>query len=266
MQHELGHQPTLLLIQDIESVFDPSRFNLRRLPANVGAIDPNKIGTLPSSLDMLIKLPEGKVILPEPYLNDEGVCDFIEQSLRFEDIILPGWRDHYYAYLTIDRRKVEQGRSHRNEGWHFDGMQGGRFPDKMKVCHQYVMSTSLPTEYTSFPTDASNLDEMHHNWFKELGGQVPDDEPTYRSEAGNISLMSAYQLHRSPIARPEDAGWRTFIRLDISLKQQDRLGNTLNPDLPAPWGFVPRNLPNDLSGPIQDSSWSGSVKFTSITT
>lgn len=36
----------------------------------------------------------------------------------------------------------------------------------------------------------------------------------FRPEASEIVLMSAYQMHGSPVAGPEDVGWRNFMRLD----------------------------------------------------
>lgn len=246
--------------EDIAGAFDPARFAIRRLPVHVGRMAETP-GVMPSCLDMLIKLPGEAVVLPPPYVDDLALREFLDKAFACEDDLLPGWRDRYHAYLTFDRRHVAAGKTHRNAGWHFDGMQGGRFPVKLPVCHQYVLSTHLPTEFSDHPTDAVWLDEMRHNWFQALGDQVPCDAPTVRAEPAEILLMTAYQLHRSPVAGPAEAGWRTFVRLDISLKQQDRLGNSRNPLLPTPWSFVPRDLPAGLSNPIRDSSWEGSSQF-----
>lgn len=253
----------LLIRDDISRPFTPERFNMRRRPLEIGQVPIESIGQLPSCLDMLIKLPGGEIVLPPPYDVDPGLAAFLAQAIAKEDDILPGWRARYHLYLTYDRRQVEAGRSHRNEGWHFDGMQGNRYSEKFEVCHQYVLSTHLPTEYTDHPTDATGLDENRHNWFLALGRQVPTDVEPIKATPGTITLMSAYQLHRSPVATPEEAGWRTFIRLDVSLKQQDRIGNSINPKLPAPWAFVERNLPDGLGVPVCDSSWSGAEKFSS---
>lgn len=247
--------------EDVSLPFSPERFRMRRRPTDVGYVDIDAIGEHPCCLDMLVKLPGGDVVLPEPYASDPGIASFLAQALSAEDDLLPGWREHYHLYLTYDRRQVEPGRSHRNGGWHFDGMQGARFPIKIPVCHQYVVSTHLPTEYTDVPTDAMGLDENRHNWFLALGAQVPEDFDPIKAVPGQINLMTAYQLHRSPVAEPHEAGWRTFIRLDVSLKQQDRMGNSLNPRLPAPWEFVERRLPDGLEEPVRDSNWTGASKF-----
>jgi len=250
-----------ILRQDVSGPFAPERFAMRRLPAHVGHVSIPFGSGLPSCLDMLVKLPGGDLVVPEPYRSNEAIRHFLETSFAHEDGILPGWRESHYAYLTVDQRVVLEGASHRNGGWHFDGMQGERYKTKLNACHQYVVSDKLMTEFTDHPTDATGLDELKHNWFVELGRQVPEDAPVFTPDAYEIMLMSAYQLHRSPVARLGQGGLRTFIRLDISLKQQDRLGNTPNPDLPAPFEFVPRSLPAGLALPISDSGWSGGTKF-----
>ncbi|MEP3667009.1 MAG: hypothetical protein ABJN42_09790 [Roseibium sp.] len=250
-----------LLKEDVSRPFSSERFNMRRLPVLVGRVPIESIGNHPSSLDMLIKLPGGPLCLPEPYASCDGVGRFLVACLAREDALLPGWRKTHHLYLTFDRREVQPGGTHRNEGWHFDGMQGARYPDKLNACHQYVLSTHLPTEYASHPVDASGLDDLRHDWFRELGSQIPEATPVFRPAPGEICLMSAYQMHRSPLAGPQDGGWRTFIRLDVSLKEQDRAGNTLNPDLPAPWEFVPRSLPEGLQTPVRDAGWERGEKF-----
>lgn len=254
-------QDILTFRWDIALPFSPERFQEARLPIKAGQITKLDFEGMPSCLDMLIKLPGHGLVLPAPYLRCEGVSQFITQAFEHEDRILPGWRDSYYAYLTFDRRYVKADETHRNGGWHFDGMQGARHNPKLPACHQYVVATSMTTEFSNCPTDASGLDELKHNWFKALGAQIPDSHPVFRPASYQIVVMSAYQHHRSPVARPEDEGWRTFMRLDISRKQQDRLGNSINPHLPAPWTFQERNLPEGLEEPVTGASWEKARKF-----
>jgi hypothetical protein len=214
---------------------------------------------MPSCLDMLIMMPGGPLVLPQPYVSDAAIGEVVDMAMAFEDRLLPGWRDTRFLYLTVDRRFVEPGRTHRNGGWHFDGMQGARFVRKLPACHQYVVSDGLTTEFTDCRTDASGLDDLRHDFFSALGAQVPFDLPTFRPRPLEVVCMSAYQLHRSPVA--SEPIWRTFVRLDVSCKMQDRIGNTVNPSLPAPWEFVPRPLPEGLGTPIRDSSWAGARRF-----
>jgi hypothetical protein len=250
-----------LIQEDVTTPFSPHRFSRPRVPYRVGTINSGTFGSLPSCLDMLIKCPDEDIIIPDPYAQDNGLLSFLNIAFKAEDKLLPDWRTTHYAYLTFDQRPIVSGKTHRNSGWHFDGMQGSRYPQKLNACHQYVCSSRLPTEFTNAPTDATGLDELRHNWFTSLGEQAEGIGKIYQAHPGDIVLMSAYQLHRSPVATFEDEGLRTFVRLDISLKQQDRLGNTVNPSLNAPWTFVERNLPDGLHHKVVDSGWAHSEKF-----
>lgn len=251
------------LRQDATGTFDPGRFSMARRPLGIGSLPTGSLaGGHPCCLDMLVRLPDGEMTLPEPYRSHAGIQAFVQMCCEFEDDLVPRWRDTHYAYLTVDHRIVRSGRPHRSGGWHFDGMQGARYPVKIQACHQYVVSDRLPTEFTDAVTDASDLGELEHNWFEELGSQVNEAANVFAPHPLEIVAMSAYQLHRSRIAKPEEEGWRTFLRLDFSLKQQDRLGNTINPDLPAPFEYVPRDLPEGIRRPVSDSGWESAVRFT----
>jgi len=250
-----------LLREDITNPFAKERFSVSRLPVVAGNMSCTDGSRLPCCLDMLVKTPGGEISIPEPYASSEWIREFLTISLGFEDGLLPGWRDTHYAYLTVDNRFVRAGRSHRNGGWHFDGMQGVRYPEKLNACHEYIVADRLTTEFTSLPTTADDLDELRHNWFEELGRQIPETAEIYTPQPFEIVVMSAYQLHRSRVANEADQGWRSFIRLDISLKQQDRLGNTINPVLKAPFEYVPRDLPEGLKRPVEDAGWGEGVAF-----
>lgn len=245
---------------DVSRPFAAEMFDRFRLPVPIASIDMGEVGALPSCLDMLVKLPGGDLTLPEPYASDPGLARIFAEMASAEDGILPAWRETRHVYLTFDRRPVEAGRTHRNAGWHFDGMQGARYPEKLPACHQYVVSSANPTEFIAAPVDATDLDEARDNWFEIVGARAAaSGGEIFRPAPGEMMLMSAYQIHRSPPA--ETACLRTFVRIDISCKRQDRLGNTANPDLPAPWAFVPRTLPEGLRADVSDSGWSGAARF-----
>lgn len=255
-----AQQDMATLAEDVRRIFDPARFDIARLPVDVGALDhDDALSDVSSCLDMLVMLPGGSVTLPPEYASNAAIASFLDTALAFEDALLPDWRSDRHLYLTVDRRRVLAGGTHRNAGWHFDGMQGARYPDKLPACHQHLATTALPTEFSDRPVDATGLHEDRHNWFESLGEQVPDDHRPWTPEPLRIVCMSAYQLHRSPTATSDQ--WRTFLRLDVSCKQQDRLGNTLNPSLPAPFEYVRRSLPEGLSRPVRDSSWDGARRF-----
>jgi len=112
---------------------------MERAPVPVARLAEDSLqGTMPCCLDMLVKLPGGHFVLPEPYRSHPGIDAFMKACARFEDTLVDGWRDTHYAYLTVDSR------SHRSGEWHFDGMQGARYPKKLLVCHHYVLSDRAP--------------------------------------------------------------------------------------------------------------------------
>lgn len=243
---------------DISNPFRSDEFKTSRLPVEVGLLNGEFPSDLPSCLDMLVKLP-GRAfpIIPSPY-GDHLVFNNLIRSVVMNELEMKNpWIDRY-VYLTVDQRTVTPGRTHRNGGWHFDGMQGERYKEKLPCCYQYVVSDAAPTEYSNHPTCAEGLSETEHNWFVELGSQIPEDADIFRFPSMTIGLMSAYQMHRSPVVDNEVR--RTFVRIDVSMKQQDRLGNTPNPDLPAPFDFVERKMPLGLKT-RSSAGWQGSRKF-----
>jgi hypothetical protein len=243
---------------DISNPFRPQEFERPRLPVDAGPLTGIFPEDLPSCLDMLVKMPgDVSPTLPAPY-RDHAVFDSLFRSIIENETDMENPWVERYAYLTVDQRTVTPGRTHRNGGWHFDGMQGERYSVKLPCCYQYVVSDAASTEYTAHPTYADGLSETEHNWFVELGGQIPEDGEVFRFPSMTIGLMSAYQMHRSPVVTSEIR--RTFVRVDVSLKQQDRLGNTPNPDLPAPFEFVERKLPPGLKT-RSSTGWQGSRKF-----
>lgn len=246
-----------ILMNDTKGVFDVSRFLIGRSPASVSYVpQPNH---LPSCLDMLIKLPGGEVTIPEPYASDPCISAAVEKALAFDESIAPGQMDKRHLYLTVDQRSVEAGKTHRNAGWHFDGMQGTRFATKLPACRQYVVSDRLATEFYSKPLDPTGLDEAVDDFFLAFEDQIPEGSACFTPSPLEMVCMSAYQVHRSPIC--EEPCLRTFIRLDVSAKEQDREGNTPNPLLPAPWSYVPRPSPVRPDYEIHDSGWEGARTF-----
>ena len=253
-----------IALEDITQKFAPERFSIPRLPLKIGRVETNRFGTnLPSCLDMLVYVPGGAISLPDVYTADAAVMEAVTMAVDHENMLMPTWRETHYVYLTVDQRMLTAGRTHRNGGWHFDGMQGVRYPDKLEVCHQYVVSDNNPTEFSNVVVDATHLDEATDNWFIELGKQVPDDAELFVPETYDLMMMTAYQLHRSPVARPEHEGQRTFIRMDFTKKKFDRIGNTINPTLPAPFEFYPRPMPFEINPEAKQSDWKGASQFKS---
>ena len=250
----------IIFLDDISEIWNLARFEIQRSPIVLGMGIERKTEfclPLPSCLDLIVKEPLDEIKIPEPYNSHPGVMDFIRICLSKEKELVPNWNE-YYAYLTIDNRKVDLGKTHRNRGWHFDGMQGSRYPVKLKPCHQYICSNTLPTEFAIQSVKASHLNEESDNFFSETGKQILDPN-VWKSEPFQIVLMNAYHIHRGIVA--QESINRMFMRLDFSLKKQNRLGNSLNPLIPNPFTYEVREMPEELKVQEDDTGWNKGKKF-----
>jgi hypothetical protein len=181
----------------------------------------------------------------------------LEKVLKFEKAHNPDW-ENYYLYLTVDTRTVKKGKSQRIGGWHFDGMQGAQYPQKLPACHSYLVATALPTQFNyTAAKDVDYLDEGKHNWYVELTRML-NPRKGFFAKINTLYAMTAYQIHRSVKASKDTP--RVFIRLEFSKKKFDREGNTVNPDLKTnfkyrdrPFGFMGKTKP--------DSPWGKTPKF-----
>lgn len=239
------------LIEDIVHPWNPERFLLPRLPIYVGKVRDRCafLSEKVSCLDMLIKIPFGEVKIP---YSDRSIIEIVNQCVAFEKTINPNW-NNYYAYLTIDQRFVRQGLTHRREGIHFDGMQGAAYSHKLFACHSYLVCDTLPTRFYVQEFGAKYLNEIYDNWFVELGKQATIQKVFY-PQPFDIFLMTAYQIHEAvPASKSTE---RTFMRVEFTLKQYNRVGNTLNPLIQVGWKFVDREIPKPLrTGRLRDTGW-----------
>ena len=228
-----------LLIEDIRKVWDPARFSLPRQPVVVAEISPEiLLAPTEEVLDMPIKLP----YLPFKIPFDNGVQEIIDICTAFEQSINPDW-ENYHCYLTINQGLVQPRLTQRNPGAHFDGMQGTRYPLKFRACHQYLVSSNLPTTYYVQSFNIADLKTDKHNWFKTFERQK-DPRTAYQPKPFELTLQTAYCVHESTpavIASP-----RTFVRIEFSLKQFNRIGNTRNPILDTGWNYEPQPIPIHL--------------------
>jgi hypothetical protein len=230
----------LVLKTDILNVWEPERFAVERKPIRIGSVtDKNDFQKeISSCLDMPIKLPYGDIVIP---YESDSVKNIIEQCVDFEKTVNPFY-NKYYIYLTIHQKWVKKGETQRNHGAHFDGMQGVRYTNKIPVCHSYLVSDSIPTHFfvQPFPTD---LDEDKHNWFDSFA-KVTDNNKAVYTKPFDIYFMTAYNVHECTYA--EEDTFRTFVRVEFSLKQFNRNGNSVNPNLESGFIYEDRNIPQHL--------------------
>ncbi len=226
------------LIQDINQVWDPKRFSIPHRPYTVRSV-PSGLVLSPKKdvLDMPIRLPYGSLCI-----SDEAVKEIVGMCFQFEKLINPEL-DNYYCYLTINQGVVRSGGTQRKPGVHFDGMQGVRYPEHFRVCHQYLVASALPTNFYVQSFDASKLEPGKHNWFAAFEAQKKEDN-RYAARPFDLVFMTAYCPHAATVA--EEPTDRTFIRVEFSLKRFDRLGNSVNPQMETGWTYEERPIPGHL--------------------
>ena len=141
----------------------------------------------------------------------------------------------------------------------FDGMQGAAYPRKLPVCHSYIVCDTLPTRFYVQGFGTKYLNEIKNNWFVELGKQATIEKVFY-PKPFDIFLMTAYQVHEAVPASVST--WRTFMRIEFTLKQYNRVGNTVNPLIPVDWKFVDREIPKYLrTGQLRDTGWNETGRY-----
>jgi len=228
-----------LLVEDIRMEWDPDRFQIPHGPYVVGTVSPEWVQSPKGDvLDMPIKLPHGEFRIP---VGDD-MKKIVKMCADFEKKINPDWQD-YHCYLTINQGTIQPGKTQRNPGVHFDGMQGVRYTEKLKVCHQYLVSSALPTTFYVQPFDTSQLNPDTHNWFKAFESQVRE-ENRFNPKPFELVLLTVYCPHAAKTA--EKPTERTFVRVEFSLKQFNRLGNSTNPQLNTGWTYEAQPIPKHL--------------------
>jgi hypothetical protein len=186
---------------------------------------------------MVIKMRGGKIVLPD-FLKTK-IEKVLKLVLDYENKLVD--IDEYFCYLTINQGEVKKGKAQRNPGAHFDGMQGKMYPKKLKICHQYLVSNCNPTIYYKGGFDFSKLNEREDNFFRECDRQKKAGE---QIKENLLYFQSAYQVHESPVTEKNIN--RTFIRIEFSLKEFNRIGNSLNPKVNTGWRWEERGIPTNL--------------------
>ena len=236
---ELRAQPVLsgALLADMGRPWNLSEYAIPRVPLELEVAPEgwNAPG-LPCVLDCCIRLPGGVVHLPKELARVEGIVRRVLGVAAGSDPTYPG----AHVYLTTDQRWVEAGQTHRLGGFHIDGLQGARYETPLPLCYAGLVTDVAPTVFAVQPFLTAHLDVARHNIFDDFDRQVKSKNcQTMRTHV--VTLMNAYCVHASPVV--ERSGWRSFVRVEVSHKRFDRLGNTPNKPLSGGWEWTPRPVP-----------------------
>ena len=205
--------------------FSFDHYTSPRIPVDLGAFDISEVENLPRILRMTVKpVGEDKAYIPAELSN---LSPFITQVLEYERMINSKFTD-CEIHLTIDYGFVKANETQRFPGWHVDGLQGGKFKNKLMAEHSYVIATNNPTEFCLQPFFIKHYDEDITNFFKAFDQQAREVN-IYKGIPNHLYLMDAYMVHRTPMIT-EDTH-RGFIRITVANAPLPIEHNTLNPML-----------------------------------
>lgn len=226
------------------SILQP--WNLKHLltshkPVKIGEIVNREKFSQPvtSVLNMPIKMPGSEIRIPGEL---EQFREFLQKIIDHEKAINPRM-DEFYMYLTVDQNAVKKGLTHRRPGVHIDGVQGARYAVKLPPEHLYSASDRLGTVFYDQAFDLTALDPAKQHVHAELERQAKEENARATPDF-DIAFWDSYSVHRADIAT-EDL-FRTFIRVEFSMKQYDSDGDTHNPLFDYDWKPVARPIPADL--------------------
>lgn len=209
----------------LTSPFSFDHYTSPRLPVDLGAFDISMVEHLPRVLRLTVK-PVGDL---NAYIPDElqELKPFLTQVLEYERMINDQF-ENCEVHVTTDYGLVKAQETQRFPGWHVDGLQGGKFKEKLLAEHSYVIATNNPTEFCLQPFFIKHYDEDITNYFKAFDQQAKDVN-IYRGIPNHLYLMDAYMVHRTPTIREETH--RGFIRITVANAPLPIEHNTLNPML-----------------------------------
>jgi len=211
------------IYRDIKEPFNNAKYTAPRLPVDLGPVEMKLIKECPRVLRTTIK-PAGtlEVRLPQELAAVEAI---VKRLLYYEYMINPDLKD-FHAHLTLDHGLVEAGKTQRFPGWHGDGLQGGKFKEKLVCEHSYIGASSCPTELCLQPFFVEHLNEDLYNFFKAFDQQALESN-VYRVLPNHVYLFDPYIVHRTPTITEDTE--RAFIRLTIANQELAIEYNTLNP-------------------------------------
>jgi hypothetical protein len=242
-----------LVVQDIHTVWDVSKFLRPRTPARIETLENRALFDLegvPRCIHLPIKFPNSELRIPVEY---EQFSEALQKILDHEYSANPHYRE-YYAYLTIDQSFVPRQSYQRVPGPHVDGIPRDRDNPQTVIDHAYMVTNTIPTLFYIHPFDMSKYDLKKHNFFV-IFRALADEYQTITPAAYDISLMNAYSVH-TPTTTNVDVH-RTFLRLEFSVLEFDRIGNSINSAFADddhypnyPFDYIPRSIPKELTIPV----------------
>ncbi len=172
---------------------------------------------------------------------------------RFEDL---------FMHITVDWNPfIKKGGTQRVPGFHVDGFQGSKFPEKHEIEHSYLWSTTGNFQSTSFvskdiennelnqccgtefcvqPFIKSQIDDSKYLIFDEFNKQVNESNILTTLDE-NVYIFDPYMVHRSPVVNTDTS--RLLVRITVEYQKLLDPNDTINPELlfTVPYKYDIRN-------------------------
>lgn len=200
------------IVRESCSIFDPLNLRHPRNPIPIHEIRNPELFHRDLGLKIFhlpLKLPHSKILIPKRL---EQFTEVIQATIDFEASINPRLNERY-IFLTLDQTPVKVGNFQRQDGWHLDDWQWGKFPRKQEIEHSYL-ATSGPdtTEFAIQEFDIRGLVEweqpLHLAFNEQFNGSVSKIKPFH------LYLIDGLCVHRTPVFTSSER--RTFLRITIS--------------------------------------------------
>lgn len=195
-------------------------------------------------LDMPVLLPGGDFAIPPSLVQFEeaiNIAAIRETTLSKAPL--------QYVYITVDQKPVPPGVTQRREGWHSDAYlvdSHGRQQDITAplqtpgmVERTYIAYDTLPTVFASGPWDLTapnDCDVVLREFNEQAQWMVLVQYPPFE-----LVGLDPYCVHNGVANNETVSVPRTFIKIQFSIHQYNREGNTHNDLLDYSWPMVPRN-------------------------
>lgn len=230
----IGHHNNPILTE-IGQPVSISMAHKQRIPIILSQIEiPNLHQTLNKELgnrgimDMLIKLEgSSNIVLPIELISLEPI---IKNIAKAEQYLNPQYID-WNMWLLLDSRPISTGRTQRNGGYHYDGLNlGGKYKGSPLVSI-YGWCNKLPTQFyigkVEFPPD---FDGTRDNASILAQRQIKRPEHIIMVPLNTIVRFDGASPHSGSVSA-EAISDRIFIRVCFTAPGVlfDRFGNTHNP-------------------------------------
>ena len=214
--------------------WDVARFDRPQLPAVVAVLEDRAAFSQPQGLrvlDLAIRMPGLGWAIPRAFAQFEEV---IRLAVAYERSINPDFDAHYYAYFTVDQKRVEPGRSQRRVGWHGDAFvspETSALDDVHPTVitdNTYVAFDALPTLFLPGPfslrgVDATNVVKVLARFDALAQGREPLRYAPYQ-----LLRMTPYDVHTPDVNTTGATIERTFVKIQFSRDRLNMMGNGIN--------------------------------------